>query len=71
MSKNVDTFKSEELDIPIGDRLNLCYASTVVTKGRGSGVIIATGMNTQVCEIIGISRRSHSPALFRLVASLQ
>ena len=34
--------------MPIGDRTNLCYSSTVVTKGRGTGVVIGTGMNTQV-----------------------
>ena len=38
--------------MPIGDRTNLCYSSTVVTKGRGTGVVIGTGMNTQVrCKL--------------------
>ncbi|TFK28820.1 sodium transport ATPase [Coprinopsis marcescibilis] len=49
--KNIDTYKSEETDIPIGDRLNLCYASTVVTKGRGRGIVIGTAMNTQIGRI--------------------
>lgn len=51
VSKNVDTYKEDELDIPIGDRLNLCYASTVVTKGRGTGIVVGTAMNTQIGRI--------------------
>lgn len=39
------------LDMPIGDRINLCYSSTVVTKGRGVGVTIGTGMTTQIGRI--------------------
>lgn len=46
--KNIKTFEEEDLDLPIGDRLNLCYSSTIVTKGRGTGIVIGTGMNTQV-----------------------
>ncbi|PPQ72985.1 hypothetical protein CVT24_000298 [Panaeolus cyanescens] len=40
VAKNIDTFTSDQLDVPIGDRLNLCYASTIVTKGRGTGIVI-------------------------------
>ncbi|KAG2008873.1 calcium-transporting ATPase [Coprinopsis cinerea AmutBmut pab1-1] len=48
VAKNVDTYDEDELDIPIGDRLNLCYASTIVTKGRGVGIVVGTAMNTQI-----------------------
>jgi len=49
--KQISAYDASEIDIPIGDRLNLCYSSTVVTKGRGVGVVIGTGMNTQVGHI--------------------
>ncbi|RXW25273.1 hypothetical protein EST38_g541 [Candolleomyces aberdarensis] len=51
VAKNIDTYGSEQTDMPIGDRLNLCYASTIVTKGRGTGITIGTAMNTQIGRI--------------------
>lgn len=31
-----------------GDRLNVVYSSTTITKGRGRGVVFATGMYTEI-----------------------
>ncbi|KAF6790753.1 sodium p-type [Colletotrichum sojae] len=36
-----------------GDRLNVVYSSTVITKGRGRGVVFATGMYTEIGLIAG------------------
>ncbi|KAL2880655.1 hypothetical protein SGCOL_004032 [Colletotrichum sp. CLE4] len=36
-----------------GDRLNVVYSSTVITKGRGRGVVFATGMFTEIGLIAG------------------
>ena len=38
-------------DIPLGDRKNMAFSSGMVTYGRGRGVVVATGMNTQVGRI--------------------
>ncbi|KAJ3189178.1 hypothetical protein HDU85_002803 [Gaertneriomyces sp. JEL0708] len=38
-------------DVPVGDRTNLAFSSTVVLRGRGKGIVYATGLQTQVGAI--------------------
>jgi len=41
----------EDQDIPLGDRLNLSYKSSLVVNGRGQGLVVATGMETEIGRI--------------------
>jgi P-type Ca2+ transporter type 2C len=38
-------------DIPLGDRKNSAFMSTLVTYGRGRGLVTSTGMHTQIGQI--------------------
>jgi Ca2+-transporting ATPase len=54
---------------PLGDRVNLAFMSTLVISGRGSGVVVETGMNTEVGKIahlINIVKKAKTPLEIRL-----
>ena len=54
---------------PLGDRENLAFMSSIVTYGRGVGVVIGTGVNTEVGKIANIiegEEQSKTPLEIRL-----
>jgi len=49
VEKKTDTLAGDE--IALGDRVNMAFSSGMVTYGRGRGVVVATGMQTEVGKI--------------------
>ena len=52
VEKNADFIASAKDQL--SDQKNMAFMSTTVTYGRGEGIVVATGMNTQIGKIAGL-----------------
>ena len=57
VNKTAETIGAQG-DVPLGDRKNMCYMGSTVVYGRGSAVITATGMDTEMGKIAGVLART-------------
>ena len=62
--ESLPVLKNEEQVYPeetgAGDRLNIAYSSSTVTKGRACGIAITTGMQTEIGSIAAALRKTDS-----------
>ena len=58
VEKTTKALKAE--NAPLGDRLNMAYKSTIITYGRAEGVVVATGMETEIGRIAQLLQEDES-----------
>jgi magnesium-transporting ATPase (P-type) len=48
-------------DTALAERTNMVYAGTTVVRGRGTAVVVATGMEAELGRVAGIAREVEAP----------
>ena len=64
-----DTKEIVEEKVSLGDRTNMLFSSSLITYGRGKGIVVATAMETEVGKIAGIineTENTQTPLQIRL-----
>jgi Ca2+-transporting ATPase len=58
-------------DLSPGDQINICFSGTFVTRGRGEGVVVATGQDTVIGQIAHVMQETKkiSPPIMRKIAA--
>ncbi|MFD0959374.1 calcium-translocating P-type ATPase, SERCA-type [Paenibacillus chungangensis] len=58
VGKHAGTIQEEEL--PLGDQRNLAFMGTMVTRGTAKGVVVRTGMRTEMGKIAGLIQETEA-----------
>jgi P-type Ca2+ transporter type 2C len=56
VGKDVDSIF--DVDVPIADRINMAFAGTLVIRGRARGLVVATGLATEIGKLAKYLLRS-------------
>src|SRR5271169_872683 len=63
VSKSEQTYST---DVGVGDRLNMAYSSSTVTRGRAMGIVVAVGMSTEIGNIAETLRAANKRKVRKL-----
>jgi Ca2+-transporting ATPase len=69
VSVDKQTNSIQHIDAPLSDKTCLAYKGTIVTHGRGRGLVVATGMRTElgkIASLLGDGDQSKTPMQKRL-----
>lgn len=68
IDKSTNTLEQD--DLPLGDKRNMAFKGTFVTNGRGRGIVVATGMQTELGRIAKLlqDKESLTPLQQRMAA---
>ena len=67
VEKSIEKIDNKEAGV--GDRTNMLFSSSLITYGRGKGIVVETAMNTQVGKIAGIiesTEKTETPLQIKL-----
>lgn len=67
VQKKVEALQGQ--DVSIGDQKNMAFMGTMITRGSGTGVVVATGMNTamgQIANMLQNAEQMETPLQRRL-----
>ncbi|CCC09571.1 putative Na or K P-type ATPase [Sordaria macrospora k-hell] len=59
VSKHAEVVMARDREVPLGDRSNMVYSASTITRGRATGIVVSTGMGTEVGKIAGLLRDSN------------
>jgi len=59
VEKNAETLSIP--DLPLAERRNMVYSSTLIGRGKGTAIVVSTGMHTEIGRIAGLARQVKEP----------
>lgn len=59
VEKKSDTLQNTAL--PLAERHNMVYSSTLVVRGKGTALVVATGMQSEIGRVAGLARQVKEP----------